>query len=286
MADMIKLMRTMFDDIEHNMNSRYDVNDIKFNEVRSDINELNIKSESNFNEIKQNNVKFEINMNKRLNEIDEYCSTMVKQMQDDVNDIRKRKESKRDTGKRNENNNTEIMENKVIGFDSEDRENISDNHNDDKLSANENINNEGIVDKVSNGVNISDDYNGEIMMNKNNKDVVENGVSKSDTVNNSSDEENIMGVEGSEGVIISVNELEREWKESLSGCWGQRANFPCVVCEEKASQVFLEDVSSSRVSMGDKWSANSPFMFYDVPGKARWCCKNVVLPSAWNEIVK
>ena len=77
MADMIKLMRTMSDDIEHNMNSRFDVNDIKFNEVRSDINELNIKSESNFHEIKQNNVKFEINMNKRLNEIDEHCSTCL-----------------------------------------------------------------------------------------------------------------------------------------------------------------------------------------------------------------
>ena len=48
----------------------------------------------------------------------------------------------------------------------------------------ENRNNE-VVDKVSDGVNISDDYNGEIMLNKNNKDVVENGVSKRDTVNNS-----------------------------------------------------------------------------------------------------
>ena len=43
----------------------------------------------------------------------------------------------KDTCKCNEDNNNEITENKVIGSDSEDSENISDNHNDDKLSANE-----------------------------------------------------------------------------------------------------------------------------------------------------
>ena len=84
------------------------------------------------------------------------CSTIVKQIQDDVNKIRKRKESKRDTGKCIERINNEVIENKVICSDSEDSENTSDNHNDDKLSENQNINNEGIVDKVSNGVNISD----------------------------------------------------------------------------------------------------------------------------------
>ena len=63
------------------MNTCFDINDIKFNEqniklneIRSDINEQNIKSESNFNDMKQNNVKFEINMNEHLNEIDEHFS--------------------------------------------------------------------------------------------------------------------------------------------------------------------------------------------------------------------
>ena len=123
----------------------------RFNEVRSDINEVkqqNIKSDSNFNDMKQ-----------CLSDIDEHCSTIMKQMQEDVNDIRKRKESKNDTGKCNENNNNEIIENKVIGSDSE---NISDNHNEDKLSAKENRNNEGIVDKVSGGVKYNEDYNGAV----------------------------------------------------------------------------------------------------------------------------
>ena len=97
-------------------------------------------------------------------------------MQDDVNEIRKRKESRE-------------SELKQVGdFDSE-------NHNEDKLSANQNRNNEGIIDEVSNGVNISDNRNGEIMLNNDNKDIVANGVSKSDTVSNSSDDESIKLVE-------------------------------------------------------------------------------------------
>ena len=39
------------------------------------------------------------------------------------------KVGKKETGKCIENNNNEITENKVIGSDSEDSENISDNHN-------------------------------------------------------------------------------------------------------------------------------------------------------------
>ena len=50
------------------------------------------------------------------------------------------------------------------------------NNNDNELSANENINNGGIVDKVSGGVNVGEDYIGEIMLNKNNGDIVENGA--------------------------------------------------------------------------------------------------------------
>ena len=46
---------------------------------------------------------------------------------------------------------------------------------------------------------------------------MENGVSKNDMVSNSRDDENIMGVEVSEGVIISVNELEGEFKRIWGG---------------------------------------------------------------------
>ena len=74
-----------------------------------------------------------------------------------------------------------------------------------------------------------------------------------------------MGVEVS-GKVISVNDLEREWKESLSEYVGQRANFPYGVCGVKTPQVFNEDEGSSG---GDEVSPNGPFMFCDVPGKAR-----------------
>ena len=115
--------------------------------------------------------------------------------------------------------------------------------------------------------------------NYNSDDVSENGVSENDTLNNSSDDENIMGVEVS-GEVISVNELEREWKESLSEYGGQRANFPYGICGVKAPQVFIEDESSS---VGDEVSPKTPLSFCDFPGKARMGFSNVVLPSVWNE---
>ena len=43
----------------------------------------------------------------------------------------------------------------------------------------------------------------------------ENGVSKSDTVNNSSDIENRIRVEVDQRLIVSVNDLEREHRNSL-----------------------------------------------------------------------
>ena len=98
------------------------------------------------------------------------------------------------------------------------------------------------------------------MLNNNNKDIVENGVSKNDMVSNSRYDENIMGVEVSEGVVVSVDDLEREWRESLSEHWWRRAIFPCDVGEVKASRMYL----------GDKWSTNSPLGCYNVTGKARW----------------
>ena len=97
----------------------------------------------------------EDNINQRLNAIDEHLDSCLKQIQDNVNNIRKRNEKwKQDTGKFHGNKNklNEITDDKV----SDDSENISDNHN------------------------------GEIMMNNNKDDVVENGVSESDTLNSSS----------------------------------------------------------------------------------------------------
>ena len=70
--------------------------------------------------------------------------------------------------------------------------------------CNENTNNQGIDDKVSGREN-SDNYNNGITSTSD--DVIENGVSESDTLNNDSNDESLMGVEVS-GEVISVNELE------------------------------------------------------------------------------
>ena len=107
-------------------------------------------------------------------------STIIKQIQDDVNEIRKRKESKKDTGKCMEKINNEAIENKVIGSDSEDSENISDNHNGEMMTNNNKV----IVDKVSENEN-SDNYHSEIT--SNNGNIVENEVSKNDTLSKSRD---------------------------------------------------------------------------------------------------
>ena len=64
-------------------------------------------------------------------------------------------------------------------------------------------NNGGIVDKVSGGSNTSN-CNDEIMLNKNNNDIVENGVSKNDTVSNGENKSRkLVGV--SNGVMISID---------------------------------------------------------------------------------
>ena len=120
-------------------------------------------------------------------------------MGDEVNEIRKRKENKRGTGKWSENNNSDIS-----------------------LNAKQ-----VTVDKVGNSETNSDNYNNdsEIMMN-NNKEVVENGVSKNDTLSNSSNDENTMGVEvSSDGVVISIDELEEGYEESFSRYGGVEGKF-------------------------------------------------------------
>ena len=152
-------------------------------------------------------------------------------------------------------------------------------------SGNMTTNSEEINDKVC-----TDDYNEMLTSNNNdikNGDVIENGVSKSDTVDNSSNIERRKLVDVSKKVVISIDELEKEWRDSLNAEYKKRANFSCSIYEVNASQVLYEDKGSLLVYLGDKRSANnSPFMYYGFPGKARMCCNNVVLPSVWNERVK
>ena len=105
------------------------------------------------------------------------------------------------------------------------------------------------IDKISNVINKSEN-NSDIISNQD--DIGENGVSKNDTLSNSSNDENIVGVEvSSDEGVVSVNEPARGYGESCSGYRGQRANFPRFECGVKAPHVFKEDVSSFRVYLGD-----------------------------------
>ena len=86
--------------------------------------------------------------------------------------------------------------------------------------------------KASGGVKMSNDYNGsEIILNQDN----------GDTLSNSGDNENKMSVEVNQGLLVSVYELEKEWRDSLNVEYEQRANFPCSIYEVNASQVLYKD---------------------------------------------
>ena len=69
----------------------------------------------------------------------------------------------------------------------------------------------------------------------------ENVVSKSDTVNNSSNSESRKLVDVSNEEVISTDELEKETRDSLNVEYEQRANFPCSIYEVNASQVLYKD---------------------------------------------
>ena len=186
------------------MKKRIDANDDCLHTMSSDINKC---FDTEFNDMKQKKVMLEDNINMHLDAIDKHLDSCLsvweKQIQDNVNNIRKRKEErKRDTGKCNENTNNQVID-----------------------------------DKVSDGDNTSDNYNGEMMTNNNNDDVIENGVSESDTLNNNSDEESLMGVEVRDEVLVA-DEIERVCKESLSEYGGETANFPSGVSGVKTPQAL------------------------------------------------
>ena len=144
---------------------------------------------------------------------------------------------------------------------------------------------EGIINKVSN----NDNYSNKVTSDNNdikNGDVIENMVSESDTLNNDSGDESLVGVEISDEVVV-VNESEREREERLGEYGGQRANFPCSISGVKTPHVFYEDKGSSRGYVGDMVSPKGPLSCCsDVSGKARKYFNDFMLPFAWNEIVQ
>ena len=99
----------------------------------------------------------------------------------------------------------------------------------------------------------------------------ENGVSKSDTIDNSSDIENRNVVE----VRVFSDHNEREYRGSLKVEYEQRAKFSCGIGEEKASPVLLEDKSSSIVVVEDKRSSKCQVSCLYLSGRARWFLNNV-----------
>ena len=105
-------------------------------------------------------------------------------------------------------------------------------------------------------------------------------VLEDNSVDIGSDNEILMRVEVN-GEEIVVDEIERGCKESLSEYGGQRANFPSGISGVKTPQMVFEDEGSSRIYVGDMWSPNDPLVFcVDVPGKARGCFYEVVVPYA------
>ena len=73
-----------------------------------------------------------------------------------------------------------------------------------------------------------------------NDNIIKNVVSESDTLKIDSEivseSERIMGCNG---VVISVDELEKEWRERVDEYVGQRVNFPLICDEPGCSQVLL-----------------------------------------------
>ena len=223
MASMIELMRAMSNDIKHNMNvkleSSFNEQNVKFNEVssninevRSNINEVNKRfdnSDEKFNELKINinaiNVKCESNFKKLGDKINEMEENFNRRADETINNTKKRTneisiekmEGKIDTGKCSENENNKVTDNNI----NNDGVSISGNYNEEMMTNNNQVK----IDKVSNDVNYNDDYDSEIMVNNNKNEVVENGVSKSDMVANSGDDESVNLVEVIEGVVVSVS---------------------------------------------------------------------------------
>ena len=101
-----------------------------------------------------------------------------------------------------------------------------------------------------------------------NGNVIERVVSESDTLK--IDSETVSEREkmiSCNEVIISVVELEKEWKERVDECGGQRVNFPLICDEPRCSKVLLLE-------------GKRPLLVIDL--SCLFLLNNFV-PSAWNE---
>ena len=133
------------------------------------------------------------------------------------------------------------------------------------------------VNMVSNNVSYDDVNKSEILLKKNNGDILSNSGSNI---------ESRKSVEVRGLLVSDHNELERESRDSLNVEGEQGANVSGVQCEAKTSQVVHEDKRSSLGHLGDNGSAKDQNRFLCISGTARWCYNKVVLPFVWSENVK
>ena len=130
---------------------------------------------------------------------------------------------------------------------------MSDNSNNELINNSDKIvgevgltseNNDGdYKSEVSGDVTIIN-YNDEIMVNNNN-DIVESKVLDSGEIEIVSEREKVIDCKG---VVISVDELDNEWKDSIVVEWGQRVNFLRGVLggEERSSRIYCCLLYTSR----------------------------------------
>ena len=111
-------------------------------------------------------------------------------------------------------------------------------------------------------------------MPSNNGGIIKNVVLESKMLNNGSDDEIIVEIEISDEVVV-VDEKERVCEERLSEYTAQRANFPWVINGVKTPHVVYEDKE-----FRDIVSQSGPLICCDVPGKARKCFNDFVVPFA------
>ena len=129
--------------------------------------------------------------------------------------------------------------------------------------------NDGDYNSEVSGSNTSN-YNDEIMLNNNN-DIVENKVLDNDEIEIVSERERVIGCNG---VVISGDELEKEWQERLDEYVGQMVNCPHIYDEPRCSQRLL--LKGKRPLLMEDLSG-FPFLFKLVPSvwngveRVRWC---------------
>ena len=138
---------------------------------------------------------------------------------------------------------------------------------------------ESVGEQIKSNNNNNDDKN--VTSDKNdveNDNIIKNVVSESDMLKIVSEivseSERVIGCNG---VVISVDELEKEWQERLDEYVGQRVNFPHIDDEARCSQMLLLRGKSPLLLKDMRSLSYSPSFYELVPSvwdgveSGRWC---------------